>query len=564
MLACDRCRVDKKKCSREIPCERCSQRGQECTYTANSYETEVATRQNKLESRLKTLENVLLNYVGKEYGADMNIDILTFISQGLGKRSFNEFRSPILSDFANLSININSDSAISVTAPIYDSISSAQLKLFFGAYVRYSYRSYPFLNLRHLQLLFKVRPFYTPILYVTYLIGQLILIRKNRTESYPLIEENQFYKLARYLLSTQSDDTSLLNIQALILLADVELQNGLGNEGSLHSLQAVRKLQMLGVDKEQSKSQSSSSLMYQRELEATWAMAKRTDALVYMSAGIPQTIQHTKEDWERSTDHYKSFELIDSMVQSSDRNSFDISEEELTQYLRYLSMELYCFSCALTDKFSKFKNLAQESRTIDRETFLSKFDLIVYFFHNHPFYTVDGKTFNEKFSTDHPQFNLFAANYLLFQSHSITFSHIIIDFLEEANMYDYPSPASSSEKDIAYYKERLNYQMDNLIEVVYNSDPQRKQFIDSLINIDYIFAIPHYYIQRFRAKQYGTQSQDQIIDAYEYWPCLQRIFIINQTRKEGRLHKEIVKVHHKAPPKPEVYQTPPQSSPKVH
>ncbi|KXN74780.1 hypothetical protein CONCODRAFT_14538 [Conidiobolus coronatus NRRL 28638] len=294
---------------------------------------------------------------------------------------------------------------------------------------------------------------------------------------------------------------------------------------------------MLGVDKEQSRSQSSSSLMYQRELEATWAMAKRTDAMVYMAAGIPQTIKHTKEDWERSTDHYKSFELIDSMVENSDRDSFDISEEELTQYLRYLSME---------------------------ETFLSKFDSIVYFFHNHPFYSIDGKTFNEKFSTDHPQFNLFASNYLLFQSHSITFSYIIIDFLEEANMYDYPSPVSSTEKDIAYYKERLNHNMDNLVEVVYSTDPQRKQFVDSLINIDYIFAIPHYYIQKFRAKQYGTQSQNLIVDVYEYWPCLHRIFIINQTRKEGRLQNEIVKVHQKVSPKPQVYQTPPQSSPKVH
>jgi hypothetical protein len=547
MLSCDRCRVVKKKCTRGEPCERCLKGGHECSYTAVRYEDEVVTKEDRLKARVQTLEDILVEYVGKEYGADMDFSILNYLSQGLGKRSFSQFRPSNLSQFSGFSYNINSDSVISSHVPVYEDTSKAQLKLFFGTYVKYVYHSYPFINLKHLKLLFNVRPYHTPILYITYLIGQLILLRKNKSTIYPGIEDNQFYRLAKYLISTQTHDNSLLHIQTLILIAEVELQNGLGIEGSLHNLQAIRKLQMFDLEKTPAKVKSASSLLYQRELEATWAMAKKTDAYIYTAARIPRTIRSTVEDWSKSQDHYHSYLLIDSMMKRFDRNVFDISEDELNQYLRYLSMELYCFTCALTDKFYKYKyEVKHNFDAIDKDTFMSEWAQASYFVRNHPLISVDGETFNKKFPLDHPHFNLFVTNYLLLQTYTLTVNQIMIDYMEESLKYDYPSPMSSDSQDeFPDFKKIRSEKVQNLIHLVYSTCPKRRRYIDQLTCVDYIFSLPHYYIYKFGPRKYSVDSHNTMIEVFDYFPCLGTIFYLNPINQNGGLYKEIEKYYPK-------------------
>jgi hypothetical protein len=536
MLSCDKCRISKKKCSRDEPCQRCRDKGFECTYEAVTNSAQIIPKTNAMEKRLEELEILFKTYLKLNEGIDINLDSIYSGKSGL-KRGFNDI-SPINLDLIS-SKNLNSDKLITRHTYSNDQLSYKDLKLYFDTYVQNFHALYPFINLKHLRLLLKLKPLESPILYVIYCIGQFILFRKTKVTPLPNLKDNYFYNFATYLLKTHNQTGSLLNVQSLILLADLELQHGLCNESGFHNVQAIRKLQMEGVYNSPETKYTSSTLMVQREREATWVMTKRVDGFCSSATETPYTVRISREDLDISADNYDSYIFVSTITKRFNRKSFSLSDEELYQYSSYLAMDLYCFSIYHLCSTKKFKKASKNFDTLDKESFISESMDLLECIRLSPLDGIDGEAFNAKFPLDHPQFNIHFANYILFQFEAIGVYSMLVDFLNGAKQYNYPSPPQfESGVDLNDFENVRYNHLQNLIQVLYPSDPVRRKYIEDLTTVDYIFVIPHFFISKAKVPKYSQTSEKLILDNFDKWPCLEAIFCQGDSVKNDDIFKD--------------------------
>jgi hypothetical protein len=525
MLSCDNCRISKKKCTRGQPCERCEERGDQCTYQAEKYVSEVVPKRDKVEARLKELEELMKDYIMFQYGEEIDMSIPFEPSKGLKRSRSNPYASPTLSDSSwTFSPGIHSDRFISNKIEINDTLPSPQLKLYLDTYLKTSYFSYPFINKKHIKLLYKARPLHTPLLYVMYLSGQLILIRQNKNTEYPCILENDIYKLIKYLMMVQNNDNTLLNIQTLVLLADVEAHNNRPTDASLHLIQATRKLQLL--ENNYLPVNTSSKLMFEREKAATYTMATKVDSLVCCLNGTPAAIHFTEEHLLKSLENYDSFIFVKILATKPNKRKYmNISDEDLLQHNQYLAMELYTSWVFITYNVNKFKTVLKQFDISQTEILIEKWKALCKNTLRINFARMDAKTFNEKYPINDPYFNIHLTNYVLIQLQTMNGAHLMGELIQNFKEYTYPSPAQSAysadEACYIYVKERS---MNNLTEVLFCQDPERKKYIDNMRNIDFVYLLPHFFIFKDGESKYSELSKEIALREAYKWPCVESMF----------------------------------------
>jgi hypothetical protein len=502
---------------------------------ANNKRTKVISRKGNIETKLAELEDILYNYVKYKHG--INLDFTEEYP------TLPKFPSIDLSTglFANSDLDDSFSDHRLISTYTYVDKQKTELKLYFDAFLENFYPTFPFFNLRHIQLLFKVRPLHTPILYVIYIMGQYTLLRKNNVKPLPSVEDNYFYHLVLYCVMVKNSDNSLIHIQTLVLLAHLETQLGMFTKASLHITQAIKKMQMLDIDQLIYKPPTPSGVLIQREKEATWAMAKRVDCFISGIAQLPNAVHSREEDWKRAIDHYNSYLLINELTSKSRRERIDISDNDLSQYQNFLAIELYTFSVFMTNGITKFKKTVREADILDEDIFVRDWEVLTEFVISHPMAMLDGAGFMKTYELDNPQYNMYLVNFLMLQFQSIGITELMVDFLERMNQHSYPSPSPFfGKQDVEYYRKIRDQKAKNLIQLYYAEDSKRTRNLDDMRTIDFAYLLPHFYIYKYGDSTNKTLSLETVLSALDFWPCMKTIFHASRS-KNGQAPVKIQK-----------------------